>query len=335
MSAKKLNQAFEKILRASPLLKELSGLELKAVMELLEPRSVKNGKIIFKEGAEGEEMFIIVSGEADAIVSQADGTKRRMFGLKTGDFFGEMSIIANESRSATLIAKGEMELAALHGMDFYRIIFEYPMIGVKLLRVIRNVQNTWLEQTSKHLGDIMRWGETARRRAVTDELTGLYNRRFLEESANDRFEKGAVGRLRNLSLMMMDLDKIHEVNTRYGNKAGDMVFVSTADVLRSTTRTGDICARLSGDEFAILLPDTGPQGAKDIAEKVRQSIASKKVTIPKVPDSKSLVEIIVRTSIGIACAPLHTDCWDGLFLAADSALRRSKELGRNRVEIVS
>jgi diguanylate cyclase (GGDEF)-like protein len=331
MSAQEISKAHIQVLRNSPLFKGLSNLELDAVTACLEPRSVKAGEIVFCEGDDGEEMYIIISGNVDAWVSQTDGTQRRMFELGAGDFFGEMSIIANESRSATLTAKGDMELLAIHGTDFCRILFEFPMIGVKILKVIRHVQNTWLEQTSRHLGDIMRWGETARRRAVSDELTGLYNRRFLEESAKERFEKG-VG-LRSLSFLMMDLDKIHEVNSTYGMRAGDLVFIAAAEVLRSVTRAGDICARLSGDEFAILLPDTEPEEARLIAEKIRHAMASRKVTVPKTPEGKGHAEINICTSIGIAAAPLNTDSWEGLQLAADSALRRSKELGRNRVEL--
>ena len=330
MSVHKISMAHINLLKNSSLFKNLSNLELNAVIPCFEPRSIKAGEIIFHEGDDGDEMYIIISGKIEAMVSQADGTQRRMFELAPGDFFGEMSIIANESRSATLIAKGDMELLAIHGTDFCRIVFEFPMLGVKILKVIRNVQNTWLEQTSRHLGDIMRWGETARRRAVSDELTGLYNRRFLEESAKDRFDKG-VG-LRSVSFLMMDLDKIHEVNDTYGMRAGDLVFISTADVLRSTTRAGDICARLSGDEFAILLPDTEPEEAGGIAEKIRRTIASRKVTVPKTPDGKGQTEVNVCTSIGIASAPLNTDCWEGLQSAADSALGRSKEMGRNRIE---
>ena len=319
--------------KASPLFKELSKLELEAIVAFLEPRSIKASEIIFNEGDDGAEMFIIISGKVDAWVNLADGTQRWIFEMGPGDFFGEMSIIANESRSATLAAKGDLELFAIHGSDFFRILFEYPMIGMKILKVIKNVQNIWLEQTSRHLADIMRWGETARRRAISDELTGLYNRRFLDESANDRFDKGVD--LRSLSFMMMDLDRIHEVNTTYGMKAGDLVFIAAADVLRSTTRGGDICARLSGDEFAILLPDTETVEAMKIAEKIRQSVANKKITVPKSPSAsgEETIEISICTSIGVASAPDHTDCWEGLQLAADSALRRSKEMGRNRVEV--
>jgi diguanylate cyclase (GGDEF)-like protein len=327
-----VNTGIYKVLKKAAIFSHLSGLELDAVVSYLEPRSLKKGEVVFSEGEVGEEMFVIVSGGIEAWVAQADGTKRWSFELKTGDFFGEMAIIANETRSATIVTKEDTELLTLNGVDFYRIVFDYPMIGAKILNAIRKVQNTWFEQISKHLGDIMRWGETARRRAVSDELTGLYNRRFLEESAGNRFSQGTPN-LRSISLMMMDLDKIHEINNIHGTKAGDLMFISMAEVLRFVTRAGDICARLSGDEFAVLLPDAGTEEAVSIAERAREKIASRRVSVPTKPNSTKNTEISVSTSIGIATAPIHAENWENLLLAADGALRQAKTLGRNRVVV--
>jgi len=327
-----VNTSIYKVLKKAAIFSNLSGLELDAVVSFLEPRSMKKEEVVFNEGAIGEEMFVIVSGRIEAWAAQADGTQRWSFELNPGDFFGEMAIIANETRSATIVTKEDTELLTLHGDDFYHIVFEYPMIGAKILNSIRKVQNTWFEQVSKHLGDIMRWGETARRRAVSDELTGLYNRRFLEESARDHFFQGTHG-LRCISLMMMDLDKIHEINDIHGTKVGDLMFISMAEVLRFVTSAGDICARLSGDEFAVLLPDTGTEEAVSIAEKAREKIASRKISVPAKPNSTRNIEISVSTSIGIATAPIHANNWENLLSAADGALRQAKTSGRNRVVV--
>ena len=334
MSVEILAPVYITALKTSPLFEALSELELNAVAAFLEPRKITEGEVIFSEGAAGEEMFILVSGKINAWAGQADGTRRWLFEIKPGDFFGEMSVIANESRSATLTAGADTELLAFHGIDFYRIVFEHPMIGVKILKAIRRVQNGWLEQTSKYLNDLMRWGETARRRAVSDDLTGLYNRRFLEDSANRRFEQGAV-RLRGVSLMMLDLDKLHAVNKMYGPTAGDLICISAAEIIRSHTRAEDICARFSGDEYAVLLPDTGPEEARSIAQRICQSMADRKVAVPNGPSPDLQTEVTVTASIGIASAPIHANNWESLYIAADSALRRAKELGRNRAEIVS
>jgi diguanylate cyclase (GGDEF)-like protein len=277
-------------------------------------------------------MFLLLSGSLSAFLSQSDGTQRWLFDIKRGDFFGEMSIIANEPRSATLIAKEDTDIMVLQGIDFYRIIFEHPMIGFKMLKAISAVQNQWLNQSSKHLGDLMRWGETARRRAITDELTGLYNRRFLEESIIDRFEQGSVG-LRKMSLLMMDLDKVHRINEQHGSQAGDQIIIAVAEILRSLMRSGDIAARLSGDEFAVLLPDTDLEDARMVAERVREAVLEREVQVPKSPGAAELESIHIQTSIGIAVAPIHAKNVESLMFTADGALRKAKDRGRNRVEL--
>jgi diguanylate cyclase (GGDEF)-like protein len=320
------------VLKKSPLFSNMSELEFNAVTAFLERMRVKKGEVVFKEGDSGEDMFVLLTGALGASKSQSDGTQRKMFDIAPGDFFGEMSIIAHEPRSATLTAREEAEVMVLQGIDFYRIIFEHPMIGVKLLRAISAVQNQWLDQSSKHFSDLMRWGETARKRAITDELTGLYNRRFLEESIKDRFDQGSVG-LRKMSLMMLDLDKVHNINDRYGSQAGDLVIITAAEVLRSVMRSGDIAARLSGDEFAVLLPDTDQDEAKMVAERIRETVEAREVQVPASPGAAEKVSIRTCTSIGIAVAPDHAQTVESLVFVADSALRKAKDLGRNRVEV--
>jgi diguanylate cyclase (GGDEF)-like protein len=318
----------------SPLFAALSELEFNAATAFLERMRVPKGALVFREGDAGKDMFILLSGSLSAHVVQPDGTQRWLFDIKPGDFFGEMSIIANEPRSATITASRDSDVMVLQGIDFYRIVFDHPMIGVKILKAISSVQNQWLDQTSRDLSDLMRWGETARRRAITDELTGLYNRSFLEKSVKDRFDQGAVG-LRKMSLLMMDLDKVHLVNERHGPRGGDLVIIAVADTLRSIMRSGDIAARLSGDEFATLLPDTTLEDAGMVAERIREAVQALNIQVPQSPDAAETVPINTRTSIGIAEAPTHGTNMENLVFAADCALRRAKEGGRNQVVLAN
>jgi diguanylate cyclase (GGDEF)-like protein len=329
--ASPLSPVADPVLIKSPLFCAMSELEFNAVTAFLERMRIKKGTSVFKEGDAGEDMFVLLSGALSAFVSQSDGSQRWLFDIKPGDFFGEMSIIANEPRSATFTAKEDADVMVLQGIDFYRIIFEHPMIGVKLLKAISAVQNQWLDQSSKHLGDLMRWGETARRRAITDELTGLYNRSFLEESLKDRFDQGSVG-LRKMSLLMLDLDRVHVINDRHGPPAGDQVIIAVADILRGLMRSGDIAARLSGDEFAVLLPDTELEDAQLAAERIREAVQAREVLVPRTPGTAENIPIRIQTSVGIAVAPIHADDVESLVFTADMALRRAKERGRNRVE---
>jgi diguanylate cyclase (GGDEF)-like protein len=321
------------ILRNSPIFKTLNEEEYKIAAEAVKPVYLKKGETIFNEGDEGEILFILCSGALTAFGRQSDGNQRWLFDIKQlGDFFGEMSIIAHEPRSATITAVEDSILMALKETDFFRIISQQPIIGFKILRSISIVQNQWLNQSSKSYNDLIRWGETARRRAITDEMTGLYNRRFLEESMKERFSNSSM-HFRIMSLLMMDLDKIHGINDRYGPKAGDMVIIAAAEALRSCLRPGDIPARLSGDEFAVLLPDTDKKDAAKVAERIREKIAECKIEVPEKAGSDKNVVIGTQTSIGIAIAPLHAATVEDLVNTSDSALRKAKEMGRNRVEV--
>jgi len=295
---------------------------------------IEKNEAIIREGDTGEELYIHFSGTLKAYGAQSDGTQRWLFDVRQGDFFGEMSIIAHEPRSVTISAAEDATVIMLRGVDFYEIISQLPIIGFKILKSISLVQNRWLDKTSKSYSDLIRWGETARRRAITDEMTGLYNRRFLEESIKERLSNQSMN-LRIMSLLMMDLDKIHGINDRHGSKAGDLVITAAASIIRSCLRSGDIPARLSGDEFAVLLPDTDKKDAAIVAEKIREKIAECQIEVPEKPGSDTTVTIGTRTSIGIAIAPVHARTVEDLVNISDNALRKAKELGRNRVEVYS
>jgi len=316
------------------LFSDLDEKEFGIIAGLLKLIRLKKGEVIFKEGDFGEDMFIHLSGVLSAFIAQSDGTKRALFNIVPGDFFGEMSIITHEPRSVTIIVSEDSEIIKLSETDFYSLISQHPKIGYKILKAINIVQNKWLNQSSKSVSDLMRWGETARRRAVTDEMTGLYNRRFLEESIIERFNNQSLN-FRRMSLLMMDLDKIHGINDSYGTKAGDLVLIAAADMIRSGIRPGDIPTRLSGDEFAVLLPDTTEIDAAKIAERIRKNIEKKQVEVPVTPGAAETVFIGTRTSIGISTAPTHANTLEELEETSDQALRKAKELGRNRIEIFS
>jgi diguanylate cyclase (GGDEF)-like protein len=320
------------ILFRSQFFSGMSQLEFNAIRAFLEPGFIKKDETLFSEGERGEAMYFLLSGTLSAFVTQSDGTNQWMFNISPGAFFGEMSIIANEPRSATIIAKEDSCFMIFQGIDFYRIVFDHPVIAVKMLKAIGSVQNFWLDQNSNHLEDLIRWGITARRRALFDDLTGLYNRNFLNDSLHDRFEHGSIG-LRQLSLLVMDLDNVHEVNEQYGTTAGDQVIIAAANVIKDNLRSGDIAARLSGDEYAVILPDTDIAEALRMAELIRKAVNEKKVKVPKTPGSSNFAELNIRTSVGIAIAPIHATDRETLFEKSDEALRKAKELGRNRVEV--
>ncbi|MFA6508025.1 MAG: GGDEF domain-containing protein, partial [Treponemataceae bacterium] len=287
--------------------------------------------VVFKEGEPGQELFIVRFGKIGSFVKQADGTRRKIYDFEPGRFFGEMAIVEGQPRSATCWAEVDSELLVLDGIDFYRLVFEHPMIGLKILTAIGKTMATWLDESSRFLNDLVRWGETARRRAVEDALTGLFNRRFLEESLKGRFTAMTAGG-RTFSLVMMDLDRFRDINALYGTAGGDKTIKAVADALRPALRDGDVASHLAGDEFAFLLPDTEIDSALATADRIRRSVESIDLEFFSITEGAAR-KVSLAASLGVASAPIHGDTADRLIASADRALFRAKEGGRNRVTL--
>jgi diguanylate cyclase (GGDEF)-like protein len=159
--------------------------------------------------------------------------------------------------------------------------------------------------------------------AISDPLTGLHNRRAFQVRLGE--ELARVHRSGGpLALLMLDLDRFKALNDRYGHPAGDAALHTVAAVLKQELRTVDLPARLGGEEFGVLLPDSDGQAALMAAERVRTAIAS----CPIVYQAATLA---ITASIGVAWYPGHADTSEGLLRAADQALYRAKEAGRDRV----
>ncbi|HEY0287572.1 MAG TPA: sensor domain-containing diguanylate cyclase [Pseudomonas sp.] len=161
--------------------------------------------------------------------------------------------------------------------------------------------------------------------ASTDALTGLANRRRLDQLFKQEWARG----LRSgqpLSLLMIDIDHFKAFNDRHGHHGGDEALRNVAHAIAATIRRpGDLAARYGGEEFSVVLPETGLEGAKVIAEKIRQAVEA----LPRFPNDECSITI----SIGIASmTPKLLGTHDVLFDIADKALYQAKENGRNRVE---
>jgi len=328
-----LSSVLHPTLSETPLFSELNEKEFTIVASALEPIFVKKGDPIFREGDDGKDMFILYSGSIKAFGTQSDGNQRLLFDLKQrGDLFGEMAMVTNEPRSMTICAAENSVVLIFRITDFFRIISQHPIIGFKILKAIVIIENQKLEQSSDSYNDLVRWGETARRRAITDEMTGLYNRRFLEDSIKERFINQSTN-FRTISLLMIDLDKLHGVNALYGPQTGDLIITAAADVIRSCLRPSDIPTRLAGDEFAVLLPDTSKKNAVNVAARIRENIAKMRIKLPASIAASEDDSVFIQASIGIATAPEHANTPEDLVNAADNALKKAKELGRNRTEV--
>ena len=159
------------------------------------------------------------------------------------------------------------------------------------------------------------------RQAVTDELTGLANRRrFLTQLESEVARSRRTGT--PLAIVLADLDDFKRVNDTYGHEVGDHALVTFAEILRTTVRDIDLPVRLGGEEFAVLLPDTDLPGAVQLAERVRRALET--TSTPTLG-----VRIRLTASFGVSCFP--TTASDALLAEADRRLYEAKRLGKNRV----
>ncbi len=163
--------------------------------------------------------------------------------------------------------------------------------------------------------------ENLRLLATTDYLTGLWNRRFFSQSTAMELKR-AIRYKRPFSIITMDLDHFKEINDTYGHSGGDRVLIALAALLKNRLRQVDIVARLGGEEFGILLPDTKIEEASILAEELRQNVETSIVW----NDGE---KISFTVSVGVAAYHEKIAAVDDLFKEADRALYKAKEKGRN------
>jgi len=162
--------------------------------------------------------------------------------------------------------------------------------------------------------------------SVTDDLTGLYNSRYLNLVLR-RESKRASRSGRPLSLLFMDLDGFKGVNDTHGHLAGSKALVEAAAIIRGSARETDVAARFGGDEFSVILPDTGREGAVSVAERIRERINACEFL------SSDGLSIHLTASIGVATLPDVAASAEELLKAADVAMYRVKDAGKNGIHI--
>jgi diguanylate cyclase (GGDEF)-like protein len=167
--------------------------------------------------------------------------------------------------------------------------------------------------------------EAVVRQAVTDDLTGLANRRAFDETVTTEVERSRRFD-QPVALVMVDIDDFKLVNDRYGHLLGDEVLKRVADVLRASGREIDVPARYGGEELAMVLPGTDLQGAYNLAERIRRGIADLRIPVP----GGGFLQ--VTASLGAAVRPGSADDVVELVRAADQALYDAKRSGKNRTE---
>jgi len=299
----------------------LDGEDLEALRSLMSLVHHAAGELVFAEGEAGDRLFVLVEGAVSIGLHAADGDEILVSKVQPGGFFGEMAIFDRAPRSASCRCTEPSLLLSLSAAEFAAFSRERPRAASGIMQKMLGIQAARLLDTGSLASQMVQWGEAARRRAVTDEATGLFNRRFLDDSLEGLFSRARLEGAA-LSLAMFDLDHFGDLNKARGQEFGDMVIVELSKTFRKAFREGDILVRYGGDEFTFVLPGADPEVAEELCSGACRLVRELRL--------EAAPELRLTASIGYASFPAHASSVENLAAAADAALYRAKESGRDR-----
>ncbi len=302
---------------------DLAPKERAQVAGRMKQRTCRKGELLFREGDPGDELFLILSGSVAVTVKPQRGAEITLSEISAGNFLGEMSIIEQAPRSATCRALADCELLTLSADDFLDLVASRPRAAAAVLRRMAAITAERLGNTGALLSQMVKWGEGARKRAITDPATGLFNRRFYDESLDAIAHRAEVEGA-SLALAMFDLDHFGDLNKAHGQAFGDRLIAEAAAALRRVFAPTDILVRYGGDEFAFVLPGRDAASALERCRAVNREI--RRLRFAEHPDLR------LTCSVGLAVYPTHARTLAELKEKADKALYRAKESGRDRTE---
>jgi len=292
--------------------------EVQALLRRGQRRDLNRGDILLSPETPNESVYIVLSGSLDVRVGSPTAPVLATLGI--GACAGEMSIIEDRDPSAFVTAAEPSHLLVIHHSLLWNLINASHEFSKNLLIVLSERVRTHNRYIAESLGHMQKF----ERHASTDALTGLSNRHAMEESF-PREVRRCVKDGEPVALIMIDVDCFKTFNDRFGHVAGDRALSAVAHVLKKQFRTRDLLARFGGDEFAVLLPGIDKNEAITIAERVRNAVSGTTGS-----SADSLIQVPVNVSLGVA--ELDPDGgFDGLLRAADKALYRAKNAGRDTV----
>lgn len=263
-------------------------------------------------GTPGRSLFLILDGTV-RVLYPSQNTDFELARLGRGEFFGEMALLNDKPRSATVRTVDDVRVVALDKADFRAVVSEHPRLALELLEVM-SVRIRNADEQISGLSD----------QAMEDPLTGLANRRaFRERMAQEIDRERRYGT--PFSLILLDVDGFKSVNDTLGHDAGDALLIWVARILSEHTRASDVPFRVGGEDFAVLCPSTTPETARTSAARLVSLVAS-----ARTPAKHG---INLTLSAGIASFPAHSRTFEGLQRRAQRGVERAKAEGRNRVAV--
>ncbi|MBI5777027.1 MAG: diguanylate cyclase [Nitrospirae bacterium] len=300
--SKTLASAYAGLLAAAPLFQSLSQDQVTRLVSKAVERVYLPGQTVFRQGESGAHVYVILGGQVRIVEAtpEAPLVDRFVGELGHGEIVGEMGLLLDHSRTATVMAVERTRCLMIPQDDFTQALEQSPPLAIGLLRMMA----ARLQNVNRLLS-----------RTAPDPLTVLAGRRTF----HDQYRRLAAGaRRRRSSVILLSLDVLHlkEINDHFGYSMGDEVLRAVADALVESTRTTDLVSRYGPDEFTVLLTDAGHDQVEVIVDRVTQKLADlgQRRALPRK----------VECSIGIAVSQVPPESAEELLREADLDMNRRK-----------
>ena len=293
-----------------PLFADLPASDLTALAALTSEASFPASRNVVTIGEPGRSLYVIIEGQV-RVIYPAKSQEVELARLGPGDFFGEMALLNDEPRSATVRTQIPTRTLVLSTESFREVVRHHPDVALKLLNVLsRRIRNA-----DEQVGGLTE-------QMLRDPLTGLLNRRAFHERLQEEADR-ARRYGEQFSLLLLDADHFKSINDTFGHDTGDEVLRWLGRLLIEHTRVADSPFRIGGEEFAIMAPAAGPEVARAVAERILRTVAESR--------PPTAAQLKVTLSAGYVTCPDHGKNPDLLFHLADQALLQAKEAGRNQL----
>lgn len=297
------------------------GVDPESVQSLLQVcgrRDVTPGELLLSPGAKNENVFVLLSGSLNVHVGSPSAPV--LARMEAGACVGEMSIIEDRDPSAYVIAAEDSHLLVIHQTILWDMVHASHEFSKNLLVILSERVRSHNRVIAHSFGELQK----IERHATTDALTGLGNRRSMEEIFPREIARCIEDDV-EIALIMIDVDNFKDFNDKFGHIAGDRALTAVASILKHQFRPHDVIVRYGGDEFAVLLPGINKDTALTVAGRVCTAVSG------DTSDSNdSLIQVPIRISMGVAAMD-GPGSLESLIRAADAALYRAKRSGRNSV----
>ncbi|MBL8503824.1 MAG: GGDEF domain-containing protein [Rhodocyclaceae bacterium] len=314
-----VSESDRKVLGQSKLFRHISIDAIEEVLAECPVHALASGDVLIEPEQENHAVFIVLEGELS--VQLAGREAFEVTHLGPGECVGEISMVDGQRPSARVEAAGPARVLVLGHAAMWALLNRSHGVAFNLLWILSGRMRDHNKALEKSRTRSLEFEHAA----SVDVLTGLHNRRWLDETFA-RMLRRCHNDARPACLLMIDIDRFKQFNDTWGHLAGDAVLRHVSRQMGAHLRPTDLMARYGGEEFSALLPDATLDEALGIAERLRNGVEWSSLTL-----GESGETVRVTVSVGLAAARAEEPL-EALIARADAALYRAKENGRNRVE---